>query len=167
MGYGVDMQLLTSLPGVADILSIVIEREIGTIERFPSAGHLAAYSGLVPKVHSSEGKTRYGHMCKQANSYLKWAFRAAPRRASKQPTLSLPIGITHHGDRRRSRRSMKGFPAERGTPPRSVPWLDTSRNLHFGFSKREKTIRTLPFAGRALRSWREGVPNLYPLRYVN
>jgi transposase len=69
-----DMQLLKSLPGVADILSIVIEREIGTIDRFPTAGHLAAYAGLVPKVHSSGGKTRYGHMRKQANNYLKWAF---------------------------------------------------------------------------------------------
>ncbi len=69
-----DMQLLTSLPGVADILSIVIEREIGTIERFATAGHLAAYSGLVPKVHSSGGKTRYGHMRKQANNHLKWEF---------------------------------------------------------------------------------------------
>jgi transposase len=69
-----NMQLLRSLPGVADILAIVIEREIGTIDRFPTAGHLAAYSGLVPKVHSSGGKTRYGHMRKQANNYLKWAF---------------------------------------------------------------------------------------------
>ncbi|HEY44519.1 MAG TPA: IS110 family transposase, partial [Anaerolineae bacterium] len=69
-----DMQLLRSLPGVADILDIVIEREIGTIDRFPTAGHLAAYSGLFPKVHSSGGKTRYGHMRKRANNYLKWAF---------------------------------------------------------------------------------------------
>jgi hypothetical protein len=161
------MQLLTSLPGVAAILAIIIEREIGTIERFPSAGHLAAYSGLVPKVHSSGGKTRYGHMRKQANNYLKWAFRAAPRRASKQPTLSSLIGITHHGDRRRFPRSMKGFPAERGTPS---PWEQspgTWLNPHSGSSRKENLIATLPYAGRTLPSRREGVPNLYPLRYVN
>ena len=69
-----NMQLLKSLPGVGDILAIVIEREIGTIDRFPTAGHLAAYAGVVPKVHSSGGKTRYGRMRKQANQYLKWAF---------------------------------------------------------------------------------------------
>jgi transposase len=68
------MQRLKTLPGVGNILAIVIEREIGTVDRFPSSGHLAAYAGVVPKVHSSGGKTRYGRMRKQANNYLKWAF---------------------------------------------------------------------------------------------
>ena len=69
-----NIQNLKTLPGVGNILAIVIEREVGTVDRFPAAGHLAAYAGLVPKVHSSGGKTRYGHMRKQANNYLKWAF---------------------------------------------------------------------------------------------
>jgi transposase len=69
-----DMQRLKTLPGVGNILAIVIEREIGTVDRFPSSGHLAAYAGVVPKVHSSGGKTRFGRMRKQANNYLKWAF---------------------------------------------------------------------------------------------
>lgn len=69
-----DMQRLKTIPGVGNILAIVIEREIGTVDRFPAAGHLAAYAGVVPKVHSSGGKTRYGRMRKQANNYLKWAF---------------------------------------------------------------------------------------------
>ncbi|NIN96573.1 MAG: transposase, partial [Anaerolineae bacterium] len=34
-----------------------------------------ANAGLIPKVHASAGKTRFGHMRKQANQYLKWAFR--------------------------------------------------------------------------------------------
>jgi len=68
------MQRLKTIPGVGSILAIVIAREIGTIDRFPSACHLAAYAGVVPKVHSSGGKTRYGRMRKQANNYLKWAF---------------------------------------------------------------------------------------------
>jgi len=69
-----DMQRLMTIPGVGNILAIVIEHEIGTVDRFPSAGHLTAYAGVVPKVHSSGGKTRYGRMRKQANNYLKWAF---------------------------------------------------------------------------------------------
>jgi len=69
-----NMQRLKTLPGVGNILAIVIEREVGTVDRFPAAGHLAAYAGVVPKVHSSGGKTRYGRMRKQANNYLKWAF---------------------------------------------------------------------------------------------
>jgi transposase len=68
------IQLLKSLPGVGDILAIVIEREIGTIDRFDTAGRLASYAGVVPTVHASGGKTRLGHMRKPSNQYLKWAF---------------------------------------------------------------------------------------------
>jgi transposase len=67
------MQHLLTLPGVGSIRAIVIEREVGTIDRFPAAGHLAAYAGVVPKVHSRGVKIRYGHIRKQSNNYLKWA----------------------------------------------------------------------------------------------
>jgi len=66
--------LLKSLPGVGDILAIVIEREIGCVTRFPSAENLASYAGLTPKVNSSGGKTYYGSMRKESNQFLKWAF---------------------------------------------------------------------------------------------
>ena len=68
------IQLLKSLPGIGDILAIVIEREIGSIDRFDSAGRLASYAGVVPTVHASGGKTRFGHLRKASNQYLKWAF---------------------------------------------------------------------------------------------
>lgn len=68
------IQLIQSVPGPAKILSIVIEREVGSIDRFPSPHHFASYSGLVPKVKASGGKTHYGKMIKAANNYLKWAF---------------------------------------------------------------------------------------------
>ncbi|MFA5810381.1 MAG: IS110 family transposase [Thermoleophilia bacterium] len=68
------IQLIQSVPGPAKILSIVIDREVGSIDRFPSPHHFASYSGLVPKVMASGGKTHYGKMIKAANNYLKWAF---------------------------------------------------------------------------------------------
>lgn len=68
------MQLLKTLPGIGDILAIVIEREIGSIDRFATGGQLTSYAGVVPTVHSSGGKTHYGHMRKPSNQYLKWAF---------------------------------------------------------------------------------------------
>jgi transposase len=52
----------------------VIEREIGSIDRFDTPGQLASYAGVVPTVHASGGKTRFGHMRKPSNQYLKWAF---------------------------------------------------------------------------------------------
>lgn len=69
-----DMQLLKSLPGVGDILAIVIASEFGSVERFPDAEHFASYAGITPKVRSSGGKTYYGHLRKESNQYLKWAF---------------------------------------------------------------------------------------------
>ena len=65
------IQLLMSLPGPAQILSIVIDRELGSIDRFPHPKHLASYSGLVPRASASGGKVHYGRMVRQSNHYLK------------------------------------------------------------------------------------------------
>ncbi len=69
-----EIQLLMSLPGIGVILGAVCALEIGEIGRFPSAGHLAAYAGTTPRVHSSGDKTRYGGLRPDVNRYLRWAF---------------------------------------------------------------------------------------------
>jgi len=66
--------LLRTLPGVGKILATVIGLEIGIIDRFPTSGRLCSYSGLVPTVHSSGGRTRLGRTAGDVNRYLKWAF---------------------------------------------------------------------------------------------
>lgn len=71
------MQLLKTLPGIGDILAIVIEREMGAISRFPDGEHFAAYAETVPKVQASADRVRYGHLRSEANRYLKWAFMEA------------------------------------------------------------------------------------------
>jgi transposase len=68
------MQLLKTLPGVGDMLAIVIERKVGCIERFCTASQFSSYSGTTPRVSSSGGKCRYGKMRTESNQYLKWAF---------------------------------------------------------------------------------------------
>jgi len=69
-----DLERLTTLPGVGCILGTVIALEVGRIDRFPSAEHLASYAGTTPRVHASGGKTRYGPLRPDVNRYLKWAF---------------------------------------------------------------------------------------------
>jgi transposase len=69
-----EADLLKTMPYVGRILSMVMTLEIGKVERFPSAAHLASYAGLVPRVHSSGGHTRLGQVCGDVNRYLKWAF---------------------------------------------------------------------------------------------
>jgi transposase len=72
-----EILLLDSLPGVALILAVVIHLEIGDIERFHWADHLASYAGTVPRVHASGGKTHYGRTRPDVNHYLKWAYAEA------------------------------------------------------------------------------------------
>ncbi|HEX2648008.1 MAG TPA: IS110 family transposase [Candidatus Dormibacteraeota bacterium] len=68
------VQLLMTLPGVGFLLAVLIALEVGDVTRFATAEKLAAYAGTTPRVHSSGGKTRYGHLRPDVNRYLKWAF---------------------------------------------------------------------------------------------
>ena len=74
MKVSVEADLLKTLPCVGKILSMVLMLEIGKVDRFPTAAHLANYAGLVPRVHSSGGHTRMGQVCGNVNRNLKWAF---------------------------------------------------------------------------------------------
>ena len=74
IGQREDMRRLKTLPGVGRILGATLLLEIGDVDRFPSAPHLASYAGLVPTVHSSGGKTWHGKVPRSANLFLKWAF---------------------------------------------------------------------------------------------
>jgi transposase len=74
--------LLLSIPGVGFILAAVILFEVGEVDRFASAAHLASYSGTTPRVHASGGKVRYGNLRADVNRYLKWAFCEAATTAA-------------------------------------------------------------------------------------
>jgi len=69
-----EMKLLMSLPGVGPVLAITVALEVGDVSRFPDCQHLASYSGTVPRVSSSGGKTRFGRTRSDVNHYLKRAF---------------------------------------------------------------------------------------------
>jgi transposase len=67
------MQRLKTLPAVGDILAIVLTLELGDVQRFPGAEHLASYAGTVPRISESGGHLRYGKTRPDVNRYLKWA----------------------------------------------------------------------------------------------
>jgi len=71
------LELIKTLPGAAFILGVVILTEVGDVERFPSASHLASYAGMTPRVHASGGHVRYGRTRPDVNRYLKWAYAEA------------------------------------------------------------------------------------------
>lgn len=87
------MQRLMTMPGVGATLASVIALEIGSIERFRSASALASYCGLVPRVHSSGGKTYFGQVRPDVNRYLKWAFIEV----ANGMVLRQKVWAKHHG----------------------------------------------------------------------
>jgi len=65
-------RLLDTIPGISYYSALLIISEIGDINRFPDAKRLCSYAGLVPSVHSTGGKTRYGSITKQGSKWLRW-----------------------------------------------------------------------------------------------
>lgn len=61
-------QLLTTMPGVSDLVANVIVAEIGIdMTRFPTSGHLISWAGLCPRNDESAGKRRSTRVRKSAN----------------------------------------------------------------------------------------------------
>jgi transposase len=71
------LYLLRTVPGIGEILSLVLLYEIHDIERFPRGQDCVSYCRLVKCAKESAGK-RYGTSgTKIGNAYLKWAFSEA------------------------------------------------------------------------------------------
>jgi transposase len=69
-----DYTLLTTVPGIGQTLATVILLEVGTIERFASAGNFASYARCVDSQRISNGKKKGEGNTKNGNPYLSWAF---------------------------------------------------------------------------------------------
>jgi transposase len=105
--------LLTTMPGVSDIVAQVIVAEIGVdMSRFPTAGHIVSWGGLCPRNDESAGKRRSTRVRKSANwlkttlvtaawaavrkkdSYLKAQFlRIKSRRGAKKAILAVAASM--------------------------------------------------------------------------
>ncbi len=69
--------LLRTVPGIGQILSLVILYEIHTIERFACVQDFASYCRLIKCKKESAGKSYGTAGRKIGNAYLKWAFSEA------------------------------------------------------------------------------------------
>jgi transposase len=105
--------LLTTMPGVSDIVAQVIVAEIGVdMSRFPSAAHLISWAGLCPRNDESAGKRRSSRVRKTSNwlkttlvtaawggvrkkdSYLRAQFlRLKARRGAKKAILAVAASM--------------------------------------------------------------------------
>lgn len=64
-------QRLATLPGIGFITATALVAYIGDISQFKDGRELSAYLGLVPRQHSSGGKTVLSGISKRGNTYLR------------------------------------------------------------------------------------------------
>jgi transposase len=63
---------LATIPGIGPITASLIAATVGdNISAFKSARHFAAWLGLVPRQHSTGGKTRLGRITKAGNTEIR------------------------------------------------------------------------------------------------
>ena len=74
-------RLLRTVPGIGQILAMVIMLEIGDIRRFPSPGDLSSYARSVEAKRTSNGKSKGKNNGRNGNKYLSWAFIEAANHA--------------------------------------------------------------------------------------
>lgn len=66
--------LLKSIPGIGEVLAIVILLEAGDVSRFAEVGNFASYARCVDSARYSNGKKKGEGNTKNGNAYLVWAF---------------------------------------------------------------------------------------------
>jgi len=66
--------LLKSIPGIGEVLAIVIMLETGDIGRFAEVGNFASYARCVDSARYSNGKKKSEGNTRNGNAYLVWAF---------------------------------------------------------------------------------------------
>ncbi len=67
-----DAQRLLEIPGSGEVIAATILAEVADISRFPNARAFAAFTGLVPRVRSSAGKAKMGHIARSGPPALRW-----------------------------------------------------------------------------------------------
>ena len=77
-----DTVILETIPGIGYLTALLIKAEVGDFSRFPSAGKLASFAGLVSSSHSSGGKIRLGPITKAGSRTLRWAMIEAAQRVN-------------------------------------------------------------------------------------
>jgi transposase len=73
---------ILAIPGVGQVLAPIFIAEIGEVDRFATAAHLASWCGLTPRHRESDTKVRRGPITKAGNHLIRWAAIQAAHRAS-------------------------------------------------------------------------------------
>jgi transposase len=139
--------LLTTMPGVSNIIASVLVGEIGTdMSRFPSPGHLVSWAGLCPRSDESAGKRRSTRV-RKAGTWLKTSLVTAAWSAVKVKNSYLRAQFLRLKSRRGAKKAILAVAASMLTASYfilrdNVPYHDLGPN-HFDRHDTGKTIGRL------------------------
>ena len=98
--------LLVTITGVSQRTAEIIVSEIGTdMSRFPSAGHLCSWAGLVPGLNVSAGK-RHGNKTRRGSPWLRSALVESAHGASRSKGTYLSAQYHRLAARRGSKKAI-------------------------------------------------------------
>ena len=69
--------ILTSIPGIGNIVAWTLIAEVGDFSRFDKPEELVSYAGLAPRVFQSGQTVRYGRITKQGHRDIRWMLEEA------------------------------------------------------------------------------------------
>jgi transposase len=139
--------LLTTMPGVSDIVAQVIVAEIGVdMSRFPSPGHLISWAGLCPRNDESAGKRRSTRV-RKSGTWLKTTLVTAAWAAARKKDSYLKAQFLRIKSRRGAKKAILAVAASMLTATYyilrdGVEYKDLGP-LHFERRDKSKTIRRL------------------------
>jgi transposase len=82
--FGRDVAMLQGIPGVGPIVALTAVSVIADAKRFPSAKHVASYTGLVPSTYQSGDREAHGRITKQGSSELRAMLCEAAHHAARK-----------------------------------------------------------------------------------
>ena len=140
-------ELLTTMPGVSNIVANVIVSEIGVdMSRFPTSGHLISWAGLCPRNDESAGKRRSTRVRKGA-PWLKTALVQAAWCATRTKGTYLRAQFLRLKARRGARKAILAVAASMLTAAyfmlrHNVEYHDLGPD-HFDRTDKSKTVKRL------------------------
>ena len=140
-------RLLTTMPGVSDLVAEVIVAEIGVdMTRFPSAGHLISWAGLCPRNDESAGKRRSTRL-RKSGTWLKTTLVTAAWAAVRVKASYLHAQFLRIKARRGAKKAIIAVAASMLNAAYfmlrdGVPYRDLGPS-HFDQRHRDSTIRRL------------------------
>ncbi len=139
--------LLTTMPGVSDIVAQVIVAEIGVdMSRFPTAGNLISWAGLCPRNDESAGKRRSTRV-RKSGTWLKTTLVTAAWAAVRKKESYLKTQFLRIKSRRGAKKAILAVAASMLTAcyymlRDGAPYHDLGP-LHFDRRDRAKAIQRL------------------------